>query len=62
LIDNEQKQRASKDILLPTRRNQHIGRSIHGYEANNTNDQHPDLSYDHDQEIHERLIYGPSNL
>jgi hypothetical protein len=37
--ENEQKQRASKDILLPTRRSQHIGRSIHGDEADNTNDQ-----------------------
>jgi hypothetical protein len=37
--ENEQKQRESKDILLPTHRSQNIGKSIHVDEYDNTNDQ-----------------------
>jgi len=56
-IENEQKQRASKGILLPTRRSLCLGKSIHGDEVDNNNDQRPDISHDHVKEIPNKLLY-----
>ena len=37
--ENEKKQKARKDISVPNRRSQCLGKSIHGDEFENTNDQ-----------------------
>jgi hypothetical protein len=48
--------------LLPNHRSRRIGKSIDVYEYENTNDQQPNLSHDHVQEIPDILVYGPSNF
>ena len=53
-----QKQKASKEKSLPTHRIQCLGRSIHGDEASDTNDQRAHISDDHVQDFYEKLAYS----
>jgi hypothetical protein len=60
---NEQQQKASKDTLFLACRSLCLGGSIHGDDADNTNDQLPNISHDHLQDSIEKMVYfGEADL
>ena len=58
---NEQKkQKASKATLPIARRSLRLGGPAHGEDAENTNDELPNISHDDDADIDEKMVYSVS--